>query len=54
MPKSYINEEDVKEYFNRASLSEIKEFLEDGLLDLIVELELHDYFGTEGFNRRFA
>ena len=33
---------------------DFKEFFEEHILDLIVELEHHDYFGTEGFDKRFS
>lgn len=44
----------VREWFKRADDQEIAEFLDSGLKDLIEELESEDYFGTEGFNKRFG
>ena len=45
---------EVREWFASADDEEIQEFLNDGLRELIVELEADDYFGTEGFHKRFA
>jgi len=33
---------------------EFNDFFEDYLVAIIEELEQDDYFGTEGFNKRFA
>ena len=33
---------------------EFNDFFHDELLDLILTLEQDDYFGTEGFDKRFA
>ena len=33
---------------------DFEEFFHDELLDLILSLEMDDYFGTEGFGKRFA
>jgi uncharacterized protein YdaT len=46
--------EEVKEWFKSASNDDINDFLNNGLHQLIVELEADDFFGTEGFNKRFA
>lgn len=44
----------VREWFERATTEEIVKFLDAGLEQLIEELEEDDFFGTEGFNKRFA
>lgn len=49
-----ITASEVRDWFARASDEEIEEFLEDGLLELIEDFEQEDYFGTEGFNKRFS
>ena len=46
--------EDVREWFKEASDEQIIDFLYEGLEGLIGELEDDDYFGTEGFNKRYA
>ena len=33
---------------------DFEEFFHNELLDLILSLEQDDYFGTEGFDKRFA
>lgn len=52
--KAPINITDVREWFATATDEEITELLEEGLEGLIEELEDDDFFGTEGFNKRFA
>lgn len=49
-----ITPEEVRYWFVEATDEEIQEFIDDGLGDLIEELEQEDYFGTEGFSKRFA
>jgi len=49
-----ITPSEVRDYFKDADDDLIQEFLDCGLADLIVELESNDFFGTEGFNKRFA
>lgn len=45
---------DVREWFAIIDDEWIQEFLDAGLGDLIGELEQNDFFGTEGFNKRFS
>lgn len=45
---------EVKDWFEKASSNDITDFLDNGLYNLISELEADDFFGTEGFNKRFA
>ena len=45
---------EVRSWFASADDDEIQQFLDDGLFDLIYELEADDYFGTEGFEKRFG
>lgn len=52
--KATIDVADVRDWFTRATDEEIQEFLDEGLEGLINELEEDDFFGTEGFNKRFA
>ena len=49
-----ITVDDVREWFNTTDSENIIEFLDCGLNDLIESLEQDDFFGTEGFNKRFA
>lgn len=49
-----ITPEEVRREIARMDDDEIQEFLDAGLKDLIEELEHDDFFGTEGFNKRFA
>lgn len=44
----------LRDYIKTADDDELQEFLDNGLMDLIEELEQEDFFGTEGFNKRFA
>jgi hypothetical protein len=44
----------VREWFANASDEEISDFLENGLWDLIEDLESDDFFGTEGLNKRLG
>jgi hypothetical protein len=52
--KKSITANDVREWIASYDDDWINDFLEAGLADLIEELEQEDFFGTEGFNRRFA
>ena len=45
---------EVRDWMINADDDNIQEFLENGLKDLIEELEQDDFFGTEGFNKRFG
>lgn len=49
-----ITPSEVRDWFAKASDEEIQEFLDDGLGETIENLEQDDFFGTEGFNKRFA
>lgn len=49
-----LNPAGFREWVEDASDEEIQEFLDEGLESLIIELESDDFFGTEGFNKRFA
>jgi hypothetical protein len=52
----YKREPKLKDFINwlEQSPSDSKEFYEDCVLPLILDLESEDYFGTEGFDRRFG
>ena len=49
-----ITPSEVRDWFVNASDEEIQEFLDEGLDATIHDLEQDDFFGTEGFNKRFA
>lgn len=49
-----ITLEEVRDWFDNASDDMVRYFMDNGLTDLIEELEQDDFFGTEGFNKRFA
>jgi hypothetical protein len=49
-----ITAKDVREWFEQYEDDWIEAFLEEGLADLIEDLEQDDFFGTEGFNKRFG
>lgn len=49
-----ITPEDVKRFFKKADEDQIQDLLDHGLRELIEELEEEDFFGTEGFEKRFA
>lgn len=49
-----ITPNEVRQWFSTADDGAIQAFLDDGLSDLIEELEEDDFFGTEGFEKRFA
>lgn len=49
-----ITPSEVRSFFKEADDDTIQEFLDSGLTPLIEELEQDDFFGTEGFNKRFA
>jgi hypothetical protein len=44
----------VRDWFSSHEDGWIEDLLQCGLLELILELEQDDFFGTEGFNKRFA
>ena len=44
----------VRDWAAEASDEEIQEVLDAGLEDTIVDLEAEDFFGTEGFEKRFG
>lgn len=44
----------VREWFASYDDEWVQSFLDEGLADLIIELEQDDFFGTEGFGKRFA
>lgn len=49
----HITTEMFRAYVNRVDDEELEGFLFE-ILDTIDELEQDDYFGTEGFEKRFA
>lgn len=49
-----VTPEEIKIWFAEADESQLQDFLDFGLLDLMSELEEDDFFGTEGFNKRFS
>lgn len=49
-----IDPDQLRDFFSTASVEDLEQFLEDGLGNLISDLEMYDYFGTEGFNKRFG
>lgn len=49
-----ITPHEVREWFSKADDDEIQEFLDNGLGQVIEELEQDDFFGTEGFDKRFS
>lgn len=49
-----LSTDEVRDWFANASEEALREFLEDGLGDLIEAMEGEDYFGTEGFGKRFS
>ena len=49
-----ITPDEVRAWFAEASDEDIQEFLDEGLEEAIVVLERDDFFGTEGFQKRFA
>lgn len=46
--------EHIREWFKKASDEQISNFLDEGLEELIEDLESEDFFGTEGLNYRFG
>lgn len=46
--------EEIRDWFASVDDEWIEDFMENGLTCLIEELEQDDFFGTEGFNKRFA
>ena len=53
---SYIREPDHKDFLKWAEKypDEYKEFFYDEILDRLLDAEQDDYFGTEGFDKRFG
>lgn len=55
---SYLNEGDgdANSFLIRLQndMEEAEELFDEVIYELILELEEEDYFGTEGFNKRFA
>ncbi len=55
MPRNRnLNPAQLREWAAQATDAELRDFLRNGLIDLIEDLEQDDFFGTEGFNKRFA
>lgn len=52
MPED-IKAAQFREYINRIDDDELQEFI-DEIHDELIELEQDDFFGTEGFEKRFA
>jgi hypothetical protein len=46
--------QELRDYIATADDDDIQDFLDHGLTDLIEELEQDDFFGTEGFGKRYA
>ncbi len=49
-----ITPKEAREWFAEADDERIQEFLDHGLTELIEDLEADDFFGTEGFHKRYA
>lgn len=45
---------EIRSWFESSSDEDIQDFLDNGLCELIENLEHDDFFGTEGFEKRFA
>jgi hypothetical protein len=56
MASKYVRDPSPKDFleWSKANPELFKEFYKDHLLDLILDLEQDDYFGTEGFDKRFG
>lgn len=46
--------EDFLDWAHRHKYFDYKEFYEEFVLPVILDLEKDDYFGTEGFDKRFC
>lgn len=53
MSYNVIEPEDLVNYVNRASPDELEEFIRE-ITPAIEMLESEDFFGTEGFEKRFG
>ncbi len=55
MSNPYIRDPNEQDFLSwaKANPEEYKVFFYDELLNLILALEQDDYFGTEGFDKRF-
>lgn len=49
-----ITPAEVRQWFAEADDDEIQDFLDNGLTEAIEQVEQDDFFGTEGFAKRFA
>ncbi len=49
-----ISVDSFRSWVEKADDLELEEFLQAGGYDAIYDLEQDDFFGTEGFNKRFA
>jgi hypothetical protein len=49
-----ITPHEVRAWFASATDEDIQDFLDNGLTETIECLEQDDFFGTEGFDKRFA
>lgn len=56
MTSKYIKDPTPEDFLEwaRANKDQFEEFYNDELLSLILDLEQDDYFGTEGFDKRFS
>ena len=54
MGANRLTPEEIRHWFLNASDTELNELLDEGLEELISDLEDEDFFGTEGFNRRYG
>lgn len=49
-----ISADQLRNWVSRADEDVLEAFLDEGLCQLIEQLEGDDFFGTEGFDKRFA
>lgn len=49
-----LTPDQIRNWFAHATDEHIKEFMTEGWSDIIWDLEADDFFGTEGFDKRFA
>lgn len=52
--KASITPQDVRDVIATLSDEDIQFILDEGLMEIISYLEQDDFFGTEGFNKRFG
>lgn len=56
MTTKYLRNPDYKDFLEWVGKNpeQFKDFYDEVILDAILELEQDDYFGTEGFDKRFS